>query len=168
MHRPGTARGSPPRGCHYEVLWVHGDLVFHLRIQALFFSPRKADLYGLHGAGGGGPLASSSLPDSVIGGHTGREKKGGERSPGVSPVGFLLVESPQVVPKPNLNSCEATTPHSPPVPEFLYRLPTAAFSGLGEVRSPLLAPWDPALSPVGSLHPAYTFAQILLKSPQIA
>lgn len=90
--------------------------------------------------GGGGPLASSSLPDSVIGGPTGWEKKGGERSPGVSPVGFLLVESPQVVPKPNLNSCEATTPHSPPVPEFPYRLPTAAFSGLGEVRSPLLAP----------------------------
>lgn len=167
MHRPGTARGSPPRGCHYEVLWVHGDLVFHLRIQALFFSPRKADLYGLHG-GGGVPSLPALCPDSVTGGPTGREKKGGERSPGVSPVGFLLVESPQVVPKPNLNSCEATNPHSPPVPELPYRLPTAAFSGLGEVRSPLLAPWDPALSPVGSLHPAYTFAQILLKSPQIA
>lgn len=166
MHRPGTARGSPPRGCHYEVLWVHGDLVFHLRIQALFFSPRKADLYGLHGEGG--PLASSSLPRF---GHwrthrTGEKGRGAQS--GVSPVGFLLVESPQVVPKPNLNSCEATNPHSPPVPEFPYRLPTAAFSGLGEVRSPLLAPWDPALSPVGSLHPAYTFAQILLKSPQIA
>lgn len=118
--------------------------------------------------GRGVPSLPALCPDSVTGGPTGREKKRGERSPGVSPVGFLLVESPQVVPKPNLNSCEATTPHSPPIPELPYRLPTAAFSGLGEVRSPLLAPWDPTLSPVGSLHPAYTFAQILLKSPQIA
>lgn len=111
--------------------------------------------------GRGVPSLPALCPDSVTGGPTGREKKGGERSPGVSPVGFLLVESPQVVPKPNLNSCEATSPHSPPVPEFPYQLPTAAFSGLGEVRSPLLALgtphyplWVPSILPT-LLHRFY-------------
>lgn len=103
-------------------------------------SSRPGRLTYMDYMGGGGPLASSSLPRF---GHwrthrTGEKGRGAQS--GVSPVGFLLVESPQVVPKPNLNSCEATSPHSPPVPELPYRLPTAAFSGLGEVRSPLLAP----------------------------
>ena len=78
-------------------------------------------------------------------------------------------------PNQTLIFCSTASPHSPLFPGFQTLLSKLPVWGLEELRSPAIPaleiciiPWESASSPMGSLHPAYTFAQSLLKSPHIA
>ena len=115
-----------------------------------------------------GSLASSFLLGLVDGTTPTRHEKkgGGECSLGIYHVGSGPVESTQAEPNPNL-SFHCSQSAQLPLSWAPGTTPYLAFLGLQKVRSPDILALGLCTTPVGSLPPANTFAQVLVRFPQI-